>query len=564
MVALQRRGGTARGIAVVTETSPDLPTCAATATPMMEPVTTDATTPDDVIRPLLTPQGVDRLRAALSRFTVDEVDDLLGLAGRAAMSRGDRAAVRRIARAAGGPTAALCRLFLLGDAVAEQEAAAALRPLDLDDAAAAGLVRRAGDTVRALVDIRPYAEAAAEPSMSGHAVSPGAAPPWWVVSDFGSDVRPGALERDHVLGVGAAALTLAQATVRRPVGRALDIGTGCGVQALHASRHAAEVVATDVSPRALRFAATTAALSGVSWDLRRGSLLDPVQGESFDLVVANPPFVVSPGSGAGIGFDYRDSGFAGDEVCRTLVSELPSVLAPGGIAQLLANWVIPVGGDWRERMQDWFAGSGCDAWVWQREVADPAEYVALWLRDAGADPTSDSYQRQYDGWLDWFAAHGVAGVGMGLITLWRSDTATPVVVCEDVPQPLEQPIWPHIALWHERQRRLATADDEQLLGARLRHVDDLVRTRHELITPEGWAPAQATLRQSHGMRWELEVDDGIAAVVAGCDGAMPLYVQLAVLASASGVALDALAAAALPAIRDLIARGFLEPVDGSA
>jgi methylase of polypeptide subunit release factors len=113
-----------------------------------------------------------------------------------------------------------------------------------------------------------------------------------VVSDFGSDVRPGPLAPEHVLGIGTASLTLAQATPRSPVGRALDVGTGSGVQALHLGLHAEHVVATDISPRALRLAATTAALSGQKWDLRPGSLLAPVEGERFELVVANPPFVV--------------------------------------------------------------------------------------------------------------------------------------------------------------------------------------------------------------------------------------------------------------------------------
>ncbi len=82
-----------------------------------------------------------------------------------------------------------------------------------------------GDSVRAAVEVRPYGEAVSTD-------------PWWVVSDFGSDVRPGPLEPDHVLGIGAASLSLAGATIRTPVGRALDIGTGCGVQALHLNGHA--------------------------------------------------------------------------------------------------------------------------------------------------------------------------------------------------------------------------------------------------------------------------------------------------------------------------------------
>ena len=77
--------------------------------------------------------------------------------------------------------------------------------------------------------------------------------------------------------------------------RALDVGTGCGVQALHATRHADAVVATDVSARALAFARLTLALNGArAVDLRQGDLLEPARGEQFDLVVSNPPFVITP------------------------------------------------------------------------------------------------------------------------------------------------------------------------------------------------------------------------------------------------------------------------------
>jgi methylase of polypeptide subunit release factors len=99
-----------------------------------------------------------------------------------------------------------------------------------------------------------------------------------------------------VLGVGAAASTLAQSVVRTPVERALDVGTGCGIQALHLSRHSRSITATDLSQRALRMAATTAAVNGLTWDLRAGSLLEPVAAEQFDLIVSNPPFIVGPGS----------------------------------------------------------------------------------------------------------------------------------------------------------------------------------------------------------------------------------------------------------------------------
>src|SRR5690606_2139195 len=226
------------------------------------------------------------------------------------------------------------------------------------------------------------------------------------------------------------------------VDRALDLGTGCGIQALHLSRHARQVVATDVNPRALALARLTARLNGLevrgpgessgpsrpsdggvrspgpgappTLHLREGSLFEPVQGERLDLVVSNPPFVVSPRGDLA----YRDSGLAGDEFCRRLVVEAPRHPTERGVCKLLANWLHIRGEDWRDRLNTWLVRAGCDAWVIQREVADPAQYIEVWLKDAGLHGTP-GYRERYDEWLGWFEAQNAEAIGMGWIILRR-------------------------------------------------------------------------------------------------------------------------------------------------
>jgi hypothetical protein len=316
------------------------------------------------------------------------------------------------------------------------------------------------------------------------------------------------------------------------------------------------VTATDISPRALRLAATTAALSAQTWRLLPGSFAEPVRGETFDLIVCNPPFVVSDGTSE---YDYRDSGLAGDAVCRDLISELPQFLAPGGTAQLLANWIVPADGDWGERIAGWIRGRGCDAWVWQRQVAEPAEYVAQWLRDAGEVPGTPRGTRRYNAWLDWFAEHDVVAVGMGLVTMWRTDRAEPVLVFDDVPQSIEPPAGMHVSDWIERVRWLAGRSDEALLATPLRAAPDLVLVRESVLDGKGWTTAVARMRQTHAMRWEVEVDEPIAALVSGCDGNRPVQQLVTVLAAALDRPTAELAETVLPVCRDMIQYGFLLP-----
>ena len=103
------------------------------------------------------------------------------------------------------------------------------------------------------------------------------------------------MDAQWVAGIHPPSVTLAKLTVRRPVARALDTGTGNGIQALLASRHARAVTATDVNPRALAFGRLNAGLNGVeNLELREGSYFEPVEGERFDLLTCNPPYVISP------------------------------------------------------------------------------------------------------------------------------------------------------------------------------------------------------------------------------------------------------------------------------
>jgi hypothetical protein len=413
--------------------------------------------------------------------------------------------------------------------------------LTLDRAVAMGLLVADGDAMRAGLDVRPYGE-------------PGAG--WFVVSDVGADAaRRGPVSRDHVLGVGGASVTLAQATVRDPVGTALDLGTGSGVQALHLSDHVSSVTATDRNPRALRLAGMTAALSAVpGWELLEGDLFAPVAGRRFDLVVSNPPFVVAPEGR----FLYRDSGLPGDEVCRRIVHDVPGHLTDGGTAQLLANWLHVEGSDWVERLEGWLEGTGCDALVVQRELQDPAQYAALWLRDSGddSDPGGDLYAQLYDDWLAWFEAHDVEAIGFGLISLRRNGSDRPVVSIENHPQPVEQPIGPTIGSWLTRAAAVRDLSDDALLHTALGVADD-VRLDQRAVPGDGWEVVAQTLLQEGGLRRRAGIDEFGALIVAGCTGREPLGGLLEILAPAYDLDAEDLRADALPLVRDLVRDGYL-------
>ncbi|MDT0266908.1 methyltransferase [Streptomyces sp. DSM 44915] len=494
-----------------------------------------------------------RLRAALSAasFTPDGVLELLGAPAYAALARGETVPALRAAGADAGPLATLVRLFLLGESVPADRAAAAL-PLHQARADGWLVAAESGavESVRATVDIRPYAGDGGED--------------WWLVSDRGRAVAGGAgahgQGRDVVLGAGGASTTLAQLTLREPVGRALDLGTGCGVQALHLSRHAGQVTATDLNPRALRVTALTLALSGApEAELRQGSLFAPVAAdEPFDLIVSNPPFVISP-AGPDAGLTYRDGGLPGDALCATLVRSAAERLAPGGYCQLLANWEQPADADWRERLASWLP-PGCDAWIVRREEQDVNEYAELWLRDAGAhqgDPAA--YRRAYHAWLDEFATRRVRSVGFGWITLRRSDRSDPSVLIEDWPHAVAQPLGAAVPAHFARRDFLRAHDDRELLSAAYTLADGVVQ--EQLGEPGAEHPEHVVLRQRHGMLRATAMDTISAGFAGSCDGSLaagPLLDAIAQLVDEDPASLRATAPEWL---RTLVEQGFLLPAD---
>jgi methylase of polypeptide subunit release factors len=485
---------------------------------------------------LLSPAGIDQLREALTRtgYTSAGIATRIGPQASAAAARGDvRAALR--ATTGGDPLATLIRVFVCGQVEPEAAVAAALAPLPLADALAAGLVEPYEGGLRQAIDLEAYGE------------------DWWVVSDVTAAARPGEpLRPDHVLGIGGASTTLAGATIRRPVASALDLGTGCGVQALHLATHAGSMTATDVSSRALRFAATTAALSGQRWELLGGDLAAPVAGRRFDLVVSNPPFVVGEGR---VRHAYRDSGRAGDGLAAELAAAAPGLLTDGGVMQYLANWAHVTGEDWGDRVAGWVAGTGLDAWVIQREVADPVTYVNMWLSDAN-EPGERAAA-----WLDWFDAQKIEAVGFGLVTLRRSGHDDPVVRIEDLRQQVEPPFGEQVAAWFDRQDWLRGADLAGMLDARYRAADGLQLRQEATMGEDGWAVDRQVLAMPHGLRWVEEVDPLVLAVVGGADGQVRLRDQLTLLAAAHEVAEADLAEAAVPVVAHLVERGMLVPCE---
>ncbi|QSB06247.1 methyltransferase [Natronoglycomyces albus] len=422
-------------------------------------------------------------------------------------------------------------LFTMGLQVPRHEAQAALHPLPLAVALRSGLlVEGSEDVVRAGWGLQfdPANRAVFSdqlPQMSG--------------------VR----RTDHVLGLGGATKLLGDITLRREVPTALEIGTGCGVHALSLPSHVGRVTATDLNPRALDFARINAGVNEIELELLQGDMFEPVSERQFDLITANPPFVIAT---PGQGWTYRDAGREGDSLGAELAAAARSKLRPGGVMQFLANWLEIKGERSEDRVAAWFPSEGVRVWAVEREQLDPLDYVRNWQRDSGdqADPHETAQ------WLNWFSERKVEGIGFGFVTVEAIEGPSDIV-CDGVSHTVAYPWSDRIEERLVQRRVLSTMDPETFLEAKLSLADSVSLNQEADQGPDGWEVKRQWLKSLQGLRYADEIDQLMVTLLASCNGQVPLRLQIELLAQTFDGEPGVVYAGLYPEIRRLIDRGYV-------
>lgn len=518
--------------------------------------------------PVANAEAIAALRHDLDSagYTATNVADLLGPTATAALHRDQRIPARRALAeplAQGHPLAGLISCFMLADPMSAALAEHVFPTLGLDRALALNIVTRdANDDVVATVDLSTYA--------TDH---PG---DLWVASDQSAMQLGTALPADHIVGVGKASHTLAQITPRHQVETALDIGTGCGVQTLHLLTHARHVTMTDLSDRALEFATFNILLNALALGVDpanlaervtvvAGNMLEPLAGQTFELVVTNPPFVIAPTTST-VTHTYRETGRSGDQLVKELISTIDTVLVDGGEAIMLANWEMhgDTGQPWHSRLQTWPAKT-MDIWAIQRSSSDPAQYAEMWLQDSSEHFAPHAYDAAYADYLTDFESRCVTQIGFGWVWLRkrRSTNATPLHTFEYLTQAVHQPVADAWATSIQRYDAVqqSRADGWVLADVHLVAPDWVTSEQYQRFTAEH--PEVLMARSGAGFGRHVRLDTATAAVLGAADGELAAGQIVAAVAGLLGLD-DEQTNALQDSITALYVEGFVdvfEPMD---
>src|ERR1700722_7368129 len=371
-----------------------------------------------------------------------------------------------------------------------------------------------------------------------------------VASDHPASIEAG--DSEMVLWPNPTSKFLARFAVRRHSRATLDLGTGSGILSLGAAKHSDTVIATDVNPRVPSFVAFNARLNGVeNIELRMGDGFAPVAGQSFDLILSNPPFFITPKRD----YLFCDNPMELDQLCRLLVQQAPAHLNEGGYMQMLCEWAQVGEEPWEDRIAEWLDGTGCDAWVMKGLTQQPEEYAQHRIRETTPDSGRD--QELYEGDMDYYRSRGVLAIHDGLIVMRRRSGKNWVRI-EEVPKTPSGDLGELIlSTFAAHDLLLEMVSDEKLLAIKPTlspHV------RLEQVCKQGgnaWHAESLTLRLTRGFPFHWKVQPLVAEFLATCDGTRSAEQAVEALAASANAPVDTVRHECLTMMRKLIERGFV-------
>jgi methylase of polypeptide subunit release factors len=357
---------------------------------------------------------------------------------------------------------------------------------------------------------------------------------------------------DLVLSVSTPTKLLANSLISVPDATVLDLGTGCGTLALVASRSARSVLATDINPRALAFTAFNAALNGITnVQISLGDRFEPAGDQQFDVIACNPPFFITPKPR----LLYTENSDELDSFVESLARTAPRFLKDGGFFQMLCEWVEFQGDPWRNRLMQWFEGSGCDALILKAYEMSPADYTLTRAAEA-ASLHGEASENMLLEHVDYFTQRRVEKIFGGLVTL-RCRTAKNWFLYEDMDELPNQPIGGLLVKRFATEDILSSYEDSELLTLKPKLCDDVQLVQESTQKNQLWKPKRIFLERRTGLVRRLAFDRAVADLVVRFDGRQALGRLITDLAKQNRLPREQVVDNALRLVRKLSSLGLI-------
>ena len=433
----------------------------------------------------------------------------------------------------------LLKLFLFEYAVDPREASEAVHPAKVEALIDARVLKAAGGTVEARVRIVPldHLLIAADRRFSGSE-----------------------LPRDIVMGAGLSSTILMRGTIRKPSARTLDLCAGGGVQSLAAASHSESVLALEKNTRAIQLGKFAAVLNGVDTiEFRESDFFSAAEGERFDLIVANPPYVISPEAQ----LQFRDGGLGADRVSEHVARNGPRFLNEGGYCQLVCDWANYRGRDWQDRLAEWAGDSGCDMLVLRGRGMAAREYPGIWIAEMYSH-TPAVYLEKSRRWLAYYREQEIESMNFGFITLRKRAAPRNWFHAMDAPLESSTVSGAFIERMFQAQDFLQANPSDDLLLEQYLSLEEAVRVDQRYVPGgEAWDLDECALAMADSSLPPIKTDRYMAGLCGRLRGGHPLGAVLAEMAGAMNTTPDILVPRVVPILRSLIERGYMGWKTGS-
>jgi len=240
-----------------------------------------------------------------------------------------------------------------------------------------------------------------------------------IATDHRYQLKGITIDEQPVMYIGLDSLGLVNVGLRYAAGEALDLCSGSGVQALVASKYCDHVTGVDINPRAIRVSRFNADLNGIT-NVRfmEGDLYEALDGKaSFDLILANPPFVPSPDAT----MKFRDGGTNGERILARIVDGASDRLSEKGRLQLVTDLVdVPI---YEDKLAVWWGDCPADKLV--LHTADRDEILfSVPHTHKPFDQSYAEYNETLDRWINSYRKSGISKVNFGYVIIQKSATSS--------------------------------------------------------------------------------------------------------------------------------------------